>query len=128
MRTVPTPKALANPDLDASAPEDALPPEDSPAPSPAGARPRAGVLGGAPGVLPDPRATPSPGHPLTTAAPPRAVAGAAARSKMHRVVTGGPVMYDGSRVEMKTGRVIAENAFDLDKLRRQGIVLEEVTG
>jgi hypothetical protein len=82
--------------------------------------------GGAPGVLPEPvRVVHIPGT-VSPAANRELPNRPAVEARRFRVVAGGPVLYDSARVDMRTGKIIADNQYDLDLLRRQGIVLEEV--
>lgn len=44
----------------------------------------------------------------------------------YRAVNGGHVMYGGCRTVIRAGKLVDAYSYDLDLLRRQGIVLEEV--
>lgn len=46
--------------------------------------------------------------------------------QQYRVVNGGHVMYAQCRVVIRAGKLVDEHMYDLDLLRKQGIVLAEV--
>ncbi len=69
------------------------------------------------------------GVPLVEAAPeapPKAAAPPAKvpEPKQYRVKLGGRIMHRGFMTEMKTGKVVDERHYDIDRLREQGIDLE----
>ena len=85
--------------------------------------------GGSPGVVPSEQKKLSPagvvhGHGVSRASLSR-VAGPEPRRYM---VAGGPtsVMYGGCRTKLPLGKVLSEQAFDIDAIRRQGVKLEEI--
>jgi hypothetical protein len=46
--------------------------------------------------------------------------------QQYRVVNGGHIMYAQCRVVIRAGKLVDEHMYDLDLLRKQGIVLAEV--
>lgn len=86
------------------------------------------MLGGTPGITPEASATIhyDPGSALATQRKPEPIVPGAARSKSYRVMNGGNIMINQCRTPVRAGKVIAEHEFDLDMLRQQGIILEEI--
>jgi hypothetical protein len=117
MRSLPKPVALS--DEEAPIPSVAAPPPAADA---------AGTKGGAPGVLPEVRALPQPGVPFVSAArAPRDLSGETIPTpRTFRVLNGGPVVYDGARFTINPGKIVTDVTHDVDLLKRQGIVLEEL--
>lgn len=78
--------------------------------------------GGAPGVIDDASKTiHEPGKPVASVAAAEFV-----HPKQYRVVNGGAVMHANCRTFLKPGKLVDEANFDLELLKRQGIILEEV--
>jgi hypothetical protein len=67
-------------------------------------------------------------HGIDDIAPARAVDPERQKTARRFKVTGGPdqVMYDGCRTRVVMGKIFPENAVDLDRLRSQGVQLQEL--
>jgi hypothetical protein len=88
------------------------------------------LVGGTSGAPPDPNPRSTAIHGLHDVLPAPARAedeGRSAEQRRYRVVETPPsVMYEGQRLTMNRGKIYAEGCVDLDFLRDQGVVFEEV--
>lgn len=89
---------------------------------------KASTPGGALGVLPEIKAIHMPGVPSGSAVRPRDASIPEVPARTHRVMNQWPVsvMYDNSQVRFAPGKVVSDAQYDLDLLRRQGVILEEL--
>jgi hypothetical protein len=82
--------------------------------------------GGALGVVQEVTADPT--KPVASAArPPPVDAPPPPPVRRYRVEAHKQVLYSGSMVAMRPGKVLEESQYDIDLLRRQGLQLKEIT-
>ncbi len=90
-----------------------------------GEEPTTTMPGGAPGLVDTTYAERTIGGPQTISSAARTPSEDEPKAKWWRVTNGGSIMYAGSRVGIRAGRLVAEHQADLSKWRAQGIILVE---
>lgn len=72
---------------------------------------------------------PTPHRPMRTKAedrvPPTEEEIAAAQPKKFRVKRGGQILHRGNLTILREGKIIADNLYDIERLKLQGVLLEE---
>lgn len=105
-------------------------PEQQTASSPEAQPTAEGIPGGAAGIIPDAASTISnPAEPVAHAEQPEDAP--EVEVKQYRVTndapagkTGYPVLLDGCLSHLPKGKIVSESAYDIEKLKSQGVVLE----
>lgn len=85
------------------------------------------MRGGSAGVIPSqaPKLAHQMGHVVASAVRPERAGAPVARK--YRVLNGGYIVERGFRVAMPAGKVIEDTQYDIEALRTQGIVLDDLT-